>query len=79
MRAAVRSASMPRVLVLCAALSTLAFAAYTRPEAAPAAAAAAQAVPTTVAGLPPEFAAIRPAGLDGSAPAIPPSELWPAQ
>jgi len=29
--------------------------------------------------LPVEFAAIRPAGIDGTPPPIPPSELWPAQ
>ena len=26
-----------------------------------------------------EYRAIRPAGVDGAAPAIPPSEMWPAQ
>ena len=29
--------------------------------------------------LPEEYRAIRPAGVDGTAPAIPPSETWPAQ
>ena len=29
--------------------------------------------------LPEEYEAIRPAGVDGAAPAIPPSETWPAQ
>jgi hypothetical protein len=29
--------------------------------------------------LPEEYHAIRPAGVEGAAPAIPPSETWPAQ
>jgi hypothetical protein len=29
--------------------------------------------------LPEEYQAVRPSGVDGAAPAIPPSETWPAQ
>jgi hypothetical protein len=31
------------------------------------------------ADLPEEYRAIRPAGIDGATPPIPPSETWPAQ
>jgi hypothetical protein len=31
------------------------------------------------ADMPDEYRAIRPAGVDGAMPAIPPSETWPAQ
>lgn len=35
--------------------------------------------PTVEVPLAQEYRAVRPAGVDGALPAIPPSEMWPAQ
>ncbi len=65
--------------LLCLVLATVALGGFARPAPAPTRAAEAVRSVTSDAALPSEFRDIRPAGIDGEAPPIPPSELWPAQ